>query len=117
MAEWDDRVVLAVVAGLRTVADRLEQALRAPRGVEGSVPAAGSARSMEAVLRGVADINDRLERGANDEEMRAIAAQAGMDPRGMAGYYAPGARLLEKKEDGRWITEVGRERLGRLAGS
>jgi hypothetical protein len=36
-----------------------------------------------------------------------------MDPRGTAGYYAA-AGLLVLKNDGRWLTEAGRERLEKL---
>jgi hypothetical protein len=65
------------------------------------------------VLRSVAGINDDQARGANDEEIRQIARRAGLDPRGMAGYYA--ANLLEKRDDGtRWLCPEGRDRLGRL---
>jgi hypothetical protein len=46
--------------------------------------------------------------------MRAIATTAGMDPRGMAGYYTTAAQLLGKNDQGRWITAVGRERLRQL---
>ena len=46
--------------------------------------------------------------------MRTIAQMAGMDPRGVAGYYAAG--LLEKRPDGtRWILPEGRARLERLS--
>ena len=68
---------------------------------------------MVEVLRSVAEINDIQHRGASDEEMREIAQRAGMDPRGMAGYYA--ANLLEKRDDGlRWVSGPGHDRLGRL---
>ena len=64
------------------------------------------------VLRSVAQINDDEGRGATDEDMRRVARRAGMDPRGLAGYYS--ARLLEKRDNGRWLCAEGRERLGRL---
>jgi hypothetical protein len=73
-------------------------------------PAAGSRQSMLEVLRSVAGINDDQGRGVNDEEIREIARRAGMDPRGMAGYY--GAKLLEKRSDGtRWLGPKGRDRF------
>ena len=73
-----------------------------------------AAASMTEVLGSVARINDELGHGTRDEEMRAIAEAAGMDPRGVAGYYNAG--LLEKRSDGtRWILPAGRERLERLA--
>lgn len=66
------------------------------------------------VLGSVVRINDESGRGAENEEMREIAKAAGMDPRGIAGYYNAG--LLEKRTDGtRWILPAGRERLERLA--
>ena len=69
---------------------------------------------MAEVLRSLAGINDSKARGASDEEMREIARRAGMDPRGMAGYYA--ANLLAKRDDGtRWLTRLGRERLEALS--
>jgi hypothetical protein len=64
------------------------------------------------VLGSIGRINDERRRGASDAEVRVIARRAGMDPRGMAGYYSAG--LLEKRADGRWVSEPGRERLGRL---
>jgi hypothetical protein len=66
------------------------------------------------VLQSVSAINDDHDRGVSDPEIREIARRVGMDPRGMAGYYA--ARLLEKREDGaRWISPGGRERLAALS--
>ena len=69
---------------------------------------------MYRVLGAVAAINDGEGRGVGDDEMRAIATAAGMDPRGMAGYYTTAAQLLGKNDQGRWITAVGRERLRQL---
>jgi hypothetical protein len=66
------------------------------------------------VLRAVAAINDGESRGVRDDEMRAIAAAAGMNPRGWAGYFTKGADLLAMNQDGRWITARGRKRLEEL---
>lgn len=99
----------ALVAAARAFADELERGM----GEGSGHPVAGSWQSMLEVLRSVTAINDEQTRGASDEEMREIARRAGMDPRGMAGYYAAG--LLELREDGgRWMTPAGRERLLRL---
>jgi hypothetical protein len=96
----------ALVAAARAFADELERGLPA----DSLSPAKGSAQSMHEVLRSVATINESQARGASDEEIRVIARRAGMDPRGMAGYYA--ASLLEKRSDGtRWVSLAGRERL------
>jgi hypothetical protein len=69
---------------------------------------------MLSVLSAVAEINDRDGRGVTGDEIRRIARAAGIDPRGMAGYYTEAAQLLAKRADGRWITEVGRVRLGAI---
>jgi hypothetical protein len=108
----DELFMRALAAAARAFADEIDQGL-APRPDETSDGMlAGSAASMFEVLGSIARINDEHGRGASDEEVRAIARRAGMDPRGMAGYYS--ARLLQKRPDGRWLSPDGRERLGRL---
>jgi 2-polyprenyl-3-methyl-5-hydroxy-6-metoxy-1,4-benzoquinol methylase len=104
----------ALAAAARAFADEIERSLPAdPVAGADPLPTPGSARSMLEVLRSVALINEHTARGATDEEIRAIARRAGMDPRGMAGYYA--ASLLEKRDDGsRWVSQAGRERLQSL---
>lgn len=79
------------------------------------VPQAGSAASMRVLLATVARINDEERRGVTDNEVRTIAAEAGMHVRGTAGYYK--ANLLTKRDGVRWITDVGRDRLARLGSS
>lgn len=111
---------LALVVAVRAFADELERQLVVrPAAPNGSTPvdneptrapAPGSAESMRVLLEGVAEINDAQHRGANDREMRTIAIRAGITLQGTAGYYA--AKLLEgRKNDGRWVTETGRQRL------
>jgi hypothetical protein len=108
----DELLMRALAAAARAFADEIDQGLAArPDETSGGV-LAGSAASMFEVLGSIGRINDEYSRGASDEEVRAIARRAGMDPRGMAGYYS--ARLLEKRPDGRWVSTDGRERLGRL---
>jgi hypothetical protein len=108
----DDTLMRALAAAARAFADEIEQGLTSrPEGTPGGL-LSGSAASMFEVLGSVARINDDHGRGASDEEVRAIARRAGMDPRGMAGYHS--ARLLEKRDGGRWVSANGRERLGRL---
>jgi hypothetical protein len=108
----DEILMRALAAAARAFADEIEQGL-APRPDETSDGVlAGSAAAMFEVLGSIARINDEQHRGASDEEVRVIARRAGMDPRGMAGYYS--ARLLEKRRDGRWLSADGRERLARL---
>lgn len=103
----------ALAAAARAFAEEIERDLPADPQPAAGLPVPGSSRSMLEVLGSVVGINRDHGRGASDEEMREIAQRAGMDPRGMAGYYA--ANLLEKREDGlRWVTEQGRDRLGRL---
>jgi hypothetical protein len=111
---WAVPLLRALVAAARAFADDLEQSLGGddPGGTSHR-PAAGTAASMVEVLASVAKVNDEAARGVLDEEMRVIAEAAGMDPRGIAGYYAAG--LLEKRQDGtRWILPRGRSRLERL---
>lgn len=103
----DDSLKRALAAAARAFAEELERDLPRP-----DRTVVGGAESMSEVLRSVARINDDHGRGANDDEMRAIARRAGMDPRGLAGYYSAG--LLEKRQDGRWLCTDGRERLDRL---
>lgn len=110
----DEVMSRALAAGARAFADVLDQELQ-PQSVRApDKPVAGSADSMYEVLSSVARINDNERRGVTDDESRSISARAGMDNRGMAGYYNAG--LLVMRPDGRWITDVGRERLGRLHG-
>jgi hypothetical protein len=107
-AKMDDALKRALAAAARAFADELERDLPRPPG-----NVAGSAESMFEVLGSVARINVDHGRGANDDEMRAIAQRAGMDPRGLAGYYSAG--LLEKRGEGRWLSAGGRERLDRMS--
>jgi SAM-dependent methyltransferase len=104
-------LVRALAAAARAFADEIERGLpQQDQVVPNLPPTPGSARSMHEVLRSVAAINERDARGVSDDEIRVIARRAGMDPRGMAGYYA--ASLLEKHEDGtRWVSQAGRDRL------
>lgn len=109
----DATLMRALAAAARAFADEIERDLPADPERGAALPAPGTPQSMLEVLRSVAGINDDLARGANDEEIRQIARRAGLDPRGMAGYYA--ANLLEKRDDGtRWLCPEGRDRLGRL---
>jgi hypothetical protein len=108
----DVTLTRALAAAARAFAEEIERDLPVNSESERTVPTAGSPQSMLGVLRSVAKINDELARGASDEEIRQIARRAGMDPRGMAGYYS--SHLLEKRLDGRWLSGEGRERLGRL---
>jgi hypothetical protein len=110
----DDNLARALIAAARSFADELErgQALDSDSG--SSVPRPGTSKSMLSVLESVARINDDQRRGVSDHEIREIARRAGMDPRGMAGYYA--ASLLEKRVDGtRWLSPGGRDRLSALS--
>jgi hypothetical protein len=105
----------ALAAAARAFADEIDRSLPPTPTSEPARPAAGSLESMVEVLRSVAAINDHQTRGATDSDMREIARRAGMDPRGMAGYYA--ANLLEKHSDGtRWLAQLGRDRLQALSG-
>ena len=75
------------------------------------------------VLREVAAINDGEQRGVTRKEMAEIAKAAGMDPRGLAGYYTGLSKLLSKTsgQDARRVTKTwsragrGARSQGRLA--
>jgi hypothetical protein len=103
----DELLLRALAAAARTFADEIEQGL-APRPADSG----DGTESMFEVLGSIARINDEQGRGASDDEVRVIAKRAGMDPRGLAGYYSAG--FLEKRPDGRWLCPDGRKRLGRL---
>jgi hypothetical protein len=104
----------ALAAAARAFADEIDRNLTPSPQSETARLTAGSLESMVEVLRSVAAINDHQTRGATDSDMREIARRAGMDPRGMAGYYA--ANLLEKRSDGtRWLAQLGRDRLQALS--
>jgi len=60
---------------------------------------------MGILLERIAEVNAQ-GRAATAAEVSRSAKEAGMDPRGTAGYYA--AALLVLKNDGRWLTEAGR---------
>lgn len=111
----DQTLTRALAAAARAFANEIERDLPSDDFIQGVVSGpqvtAGSRESMIIVLGSVLEINKDQGRGATDDEMRAIAARAGMDPRGMAGYYTEAAKLLEVRDGGRWVTEVGRERL------
>jgi hypothetical protein len=108
----DEVLMRAFAAAARAFAGEIEQGLAARPEEAPDGLLAGSAASMFEVLGSIARINDDHGRGASDEEVRVIARRVGMDPRGMAGYYS--ARLLEKRDGGRWVSAEGRERLERL---
>jgi hypothetical protein len=108
----DEILARALAAAARAFAEEIEQGLAPQPDETPDGMLAGSAAAMFEVLGSIGRINEEQHRGASDEEVRVIARRAGMDPRGMAGYYS--ARLLEKRPDGRWLSADGRERLGRL---
>jgi hypothetical protein len=108
----EDLLIRALAAGARAFADALEAELGPERRPAG--PEVGSAESMQALLERVAAVNAQ-GRGATAVEVSRFAREAGMDPRGTAGYHHAG--LLESRganREERWITELGKERLRRL---
>lgn len=110
----DPTLLRALAAAARAFADEIDRGLDSEAPRLSGLPVAGSPTSMFQVLRSVAALNGGEARGASDVDMREIARRAGMDPRGMAGYFA--ANLLEKRSDGtRWLTPEGRERLRALS--
>jgi hypothetical protein len=108
----DDLFMRAIAVAARAFADEIEKGLSAGPAAEPDGRLSGSETSMFEVLGSIARINDEHSRGASDEEVRVIARRAGMDPRGMAGYYSAG--LLEKRANGRWLSPEGLDRMGRL---
>lgn len=108
----DKQLAAALAAAARGFADALEAAVAGATDTE-PAPAAGSPESMRLFLRRIKDVND-LGRGATKEEASRFAREAGMDPRGAAGYYTGASQLLEERGEARWITETGVTRLERL---
>jgi hypothetical protein len=109
----DELLLRAIAAGARAFADEIEASLASPvrDGLKG-VPTPGSAQSMRILLERIAEVNAQ-GRGATADEVSSFAKEAGMDPRGTAGYYAA-AGLLTLKDGGRWLTDAGKERLEKL---
>ena len=89
----DENLARALIAAARAFAD--EARARSSPGVSLATEA-GTEQSMLRVLESVAEINEAQGRGVSDREIREIAKSAGMDRRGMAGYYA--AKLLRRSE-------------------
>jgi hypothetical protein len=112
----DDLMLKALAAGARAFAEAVEDGLRGAEAADPSlVPVPGSPESMRILLRRVADVNQGQSRGATQQELSSFAREAGMDPRGTAGYYREGpSALLENRSDGRWITDTGVKRLETL---
>jgi hypothetical protein len=109
----DELLLRAIAAGARAFADEIEASLAPPvQGGLKAVPTPGSAESMRILLERIAEVNVQ-GRGATANEVSRFAKEAGMDPRGTAGYYAA-AGLLILKDGGRWLTDAGKERLERL---
>ena len=46
--------------------------------------------------------------------MRRIAREAGIDPRGTAGYYNAGLLEMREPDQKRWLTKLGEARLSEL---
>lgn len=110
----EEILLRALAVAARAFADEIERGLPPRDGSATAQSVLERSTGMTEVLRLVTGLNDREGRGATDEEMRAVARRADMDPRGLAGYYA--AKLLEKRPDGsRWVTPLGRDRLQALS--
>ena len=76
------------------------------------LPKPGSAESMIKMLEGFEHTTPTS--GKTADEAAKIALEAGMDPRGAAGYYGAGLLKADMKADCRWITEAGLARLEKL---
>jgi hypothetical protein len=108
----DEVLLKAIVAGARAFADEIEASLAPPvQGGLKAVPTPGSAQSMRTLLERIAEVNLQGH-GATAAVVSQFAKEAGMDPRGTAGYYAAGLLIL--KDGGRWLTDAGKERLEKL---
>ena len=105
----------ALAVGLNAAADNLDEdsgpaAVAVPIGS----PRPGSPESQAIVLSGIEEINREYKRGATIDETRRILADAGLDMRGVAGFHTPVSHQLELRDDGRWITDAGRNRLAHI---
>src|SRR4051794_18528436 len=108
-----DTVFLADLAGILSDSfGRISARLRHAEASDTSAPSVGSAESMLVVLSKFADT--KPGHGLSQREASEVARSAGMDPRGLAGYFAAGLLGLDAANDSRWITDAGRERLNRL---
>ncbi|WP_445259284.1 hypothetical protein [Nocardioides aurantiacus] len=52
--------------------------------------------------------------GKTRSQASAIAKAAGMNPRGLAGYFRAGLLKSDMKSDSRWITDKGKKRMVQL---
>lgn len=77
-----------------------------------AVPIKGSAESMLKVLE--AFENTTKTNGKTRVEASIIAQSAGMNSRGLAGYFSNGLLEGDVKADSRWITDLGKKRLAKL---
>jgi hypothetical protein len=83
-----------------------------PEAPDADMPAPGSGESMRMVLLAFSDTTP--ETGLSQREASEVARAAGMNPRGLAGYFKAGLLKSDRPSDRRWITDLGRERLRRL---
>jgi glycine/D-amino acid oxidase-like deaminating enzyme len=110
----DEELKNALVAGLRAVADALEEGLESKNGQSippaGSSPPPGGDKNALRLLEEVMARNDQGF-GVSRDEMRSIAKLSGYSMRGTAGLYFRGDLTVNKDDDSRWITESGRRRV------
>lgn len=77
-----------------------------------AVPTKGSAESMLMVLE--AFEHTTKANGMTRIQASTVAQTAGMNSRGLAGYYSNGLLAGDVKADSRWITDPGKKRLAKL---
>ena len=77
-----------------------------------AVPTKGSPESMLKVLE--AFEHTTKANGMTRSKASSVAQAAGMNSRGLAGYYSNGLLAGDVKADSRWITDLGKKRLAKL---
>ena len=112
----DMELAADLVAIWRTALTDTEARLRSklPQS-SGGVPEVGSAKSMLKVLEAF-EVTTKSD-GKTQVQAAQIAKSAGMDPRGMAGYYAAGLLKADSNANSRWISDLGKQRLELLRNS
>lgn len=104
-------IVRIQIKALVKIEARLRQESLSPAAVAG-LPKVGSVESMLKVLE--AFENTSQAAGKTQREASQIAKGAGMNPRGLAGYFRAGLLKGDKKANSRWITTAGKARLEQL---
>lgn len=114
----DDDMKRALAAGLRAAADALDppnvERISADKKEAEVIPSRGSAASMLKILEEHERVMSEGKR-VTAAERQQLAKDAGIDPRGIAGYFAAGLLARDSTDKtSSVLTETGAHRLERL---